>query len=785
MKTLSLLITALGLTEGVLGVELDYCERQGGLECRGEDECPGFLEMKLPLLHLRSRSDERKALLQKLRNLVCNERGPKVCCARETEEPCHYEGEEVKGETCNRDCTKDPTETKTCRFTFVLEQLLSNQTGRLADGMIRPVLVYNGQLVGPTIAVCEGDRVVVTLVNRLHLHGSAAQSGGFNSTTLHFHGIREKQPSHTYAWSSDGGPSSDGVPLVTQCPTPSGHTQTYCFSGINGAPAGTYWYHSHMGRQRMNGAAGKLIIMQRKKDHTRVDVDLPENSLFLQEWYPNTTNGIQQSLLINGKGKLGKHCYKSDDSENYDEFISNFKMGKQVSFTKYLCPPHNISTTYEVFNVKEPGQKYRFRIIGGIGDDVPIRVSIENHKFSVIATDARDVIKSADNFDALWVSAGERYDIVINTKKSFKKQAYKINVYHKNQHGAKILQLCTLAWLRYPSQTVPMNYTANCKAMAKEDLTRVLNPVPNKFSEWDNPNYIYPVNLTAVHQAPNIQEVLNTQYITIPVHEKKDKKKKDNGGFTFNNFTMRFPEDYPDIPFLFQSPSKNTKRCGVRCVWDSTGSPRSTKCSPFPAWDPQISKYPNKAFPCQHVIQQPWYDDSSDRQYWFEIILINNQPEGGIAHPIHHHGGWFHIVGMGQFNHPIYRDTIIEMDTNCTKKKECLPRNYKSPVFKDVIQVPTNGYVIFRAAIDNRGTWIVHCHINYHVEHGMTMIFQIGEPDGVDVIYHIDGPDGEKILLSAEDRIFLSGEPDGVDGWSTGPDKKTARKNKNKKCPKV
>eukprot|EP00092_Neocalanus_flemingeri_P012988 GFUD01013998.1.p1 GENE.GFUD01013998.1~~GFUD01013998.1.p1 ORF type:complete len:754 (+),score=102.40 GFUD01013998.1:155-2416(+) len=747
MKTLSLLITALGLTEGVLGVELDYCERQGGLECRGENECPGYLEMKQPLRHLRSRSDERKALLQKLRNLVCNRNEQKVCCARETEEPCHYEGEEVKGETCNRDCTKDPTETKTCRFTFVLQQLFSNQTGRLADGMIRPVLVYNGQLVGPTIAVCEGDRVVVRLVNILHLHGSAAQDGGFNSTTLHFHGIREKQPYGTSGWSRHGGPWSDGVPLVTQCPTPSGHTQTYCFSGINGAPAGTYWYHSHMGRQRMNGAAGKLIIMERKKDHTRVDVDLPENSLFLQEWYPNTNNTIQQSLLINGKGKRGKHCHKpSDDS---DEFISNFKMGKQVSFTKYLCPPPNISTTYEVFNVKEPGQKYRFRIIGGIGDDVPIRVSIENHKFSVIATDARDVIKSADNFDALWVSAGERYDIVINTKKSFKKQAYKINVYHqhKNKTGPEI-RLCTLAWLKYPRQTVPMNYTANCKAMAKEDLTRVLNPVPNKFSDWGNPNYIYPVNLTAVHQAHNIQEVLNTQYITIPIDN-------SSTGFMFNNFTMPFAEDYPHIPFLFQSPSKNTKRCGVRCVWDSTGSPRGTNCSlhvPEKCKPSGPSKYPNEKCHCQHVIQQPWYDDSSDRQYWFEIILINNHTT--IAHPIHHHGGWFHIVGMGQFNHSIYRDTIIEMDTNCTKKKECLPRNYKSPVFKDVIQVPTKGYVIFRAPIDNRGTWIVHCHINYHVEHGMTMIFQIGEPDG-------------------------------VDGWSMGPDEKTARKNKNKKCPKV
>eukprot|EP00092_Neocalanus_flemingeri_P037718 GFUD01041066.1.p1 GENE.GFUD01041066.1~~GFUD01041066.1.p1 ORF type:complete len:775 (+),score=125.19 GFUD01041066.1:205-2325(+) len=40
--------------------------------------------MNESLRYLRSRSDERKALLQKLRNLVCNKNERKVCCARET-----------------------------------------------------------------------------------------------------------------------------------------------------------------------------------------------------------------------------------------------------------------------------------------------------------------------------------------------------------------------------------------------------------------------------------------------------------------------------------------------------------------------------------------------------------------------------------------------------------------------------------------------------------------------------------------------------------------------------
>ena len=63
-----------------------------------------------------------------------------------------------------------------------------------------------------------------------------------------------------------------------------------------------------------------------------------------------------------------------------------------------------------------------------------------------------------------------------------------------------------------------------------------------------------------------------------------------------------------------------------------------------------------------------------------------------MAHPIHQHGGWFNIIGMGQFNHTIFRDDIMEMDTNCKAGKQCLPRNYDHPVLKDVIQVMLFGH---------------------------------------------------------------------------------------------
>ena len=74
-----------------------------------------------------------------------------------------------------------------------------------------------------------------------------------------------------------------------------------------------------------------------------------------------------------------------------------------------------VISEYEAFYIRKLGTKYRFRIIGAMGESIPIRVSIENHNFSVISVDSIDIVP-VHNLTALWITVGERYDIVINTK---------------------------------------------------------------------------------------------------------------------------------------------------------------------------------------------------------------------------------------------------------------------------------------------------------------------------------------------------------------------------------
>ena len=106
---------------------------------------------------------------------------------------------------------------------------------------------------------------------------------------------------------------------------------------------------------------------------------------------------------------------------------------------------------------------------------------------------------------------------------------------------------------------------------------------------------------------------------------------------------------------------------------------------------------------------------------------------------MHKHGGWFWVVGEGQFDQSVdvNRDFIMnnfeslkQNFTNATMSttwrspdagfEENGPRNtYIIP--KDLIQVPNKGYVVIRVHLDNPGTFLFHCHIDSHLRQGMAL----------------------------------------------------------------
>jgi len=105
----------------------------------------------------------------------------------------------------------------------------------LRPGLITDAYAYDGQVPGTEIRVTRGDRVKVTLINKLD-----------EPTTIHWHGIRVPA-------------DMDGVPMVSQEPVPPGGSFIYEFVVPD---AGTFFYHSHVNTddQVDRGLYGAFIV---------------------------------------------------------------------------------------------------------------------------------------------------------------------------------------------------------------------------------------------------------------------------------------------------------------------------------------------------------------------------------------------------------------------------------------------------------------------------------------------------------------------------------------------
>jgi len=169
----------------------------------------------------------------------------------------------------------------------VVEVSLTAAPARLRlqpGGPLVQVYAFNGTVPGPTLAVHEGDSVII------HFHNGLPQA-----TTVHWHGL------HLPA-------DQDGSPLY---PLPPGASHDYAFRLARGS-AGTYWYHPHpdevSARQVAMGLYGAIIV--RAKDDPLAALGIPDKLLILSDnrfdssgaiSFPDSTSIAAEIDLENGR----------------------------------------------------------------------------------------------------------------------------------------------------------------------------------------------------------------------------------------------------------------------------------------------------------------------------------------------------------------------------------------------------------------------------------------------------------------------------------------------------
>ena len=217
------------------------------------------------------------------------------------------------------------------------------------------VWAYNGTVPGPEIRVRQGDRLRVSVENRLD-----------EETTVHWHGLRVPN-------------AMDGVPHLTQKPIAPGKIFNYEFDVPD---AGTYWYHPHQRgfEQVARGLYGPLIVEEREP--IQVDRDL---TWVLDDW------------------RLKSDAQISDDFGNFHDMSHNGRVGN--SLTVNGRAPDNFAV--------RGGERIRLRLINAANARI-FALEFAGHRPMVIAYDGQPVDPHAAPNGRVILGPAMRMDIVIH-----------------------------------------------------------------------------------------------------------------------------------------------------------------------------------------------------------------------------------------------------------------------------------------------------------------------------------------------------------------------------------
>lgn len=287
-------------------------------------------------------------------------------------------------ETCDASVRSDiPVTNVTRSYNFTISR------GQIsADGVLRDVILVNGQFPGPLIEANWGDWIHVTVHNNI--------TDPMEGTAIHWHGLSQR-----------GTPWEDGVPSATQCPIAPGHSFTYAYQA---ELYGTSWYHAHYSAQFSAGVAGPMVI----HGPSSLPYDIDVGPVMLSDWYHipyfalvsdavgtdfSVIPPTSDSNLINGRGRF--NC--SDASfDSTNDALSSYT----ESNLTWTCVDDAPLSSFRF----QSGKTHRLRLINHGANGVQ-KFSIDHHTLTVIAVDYVPVVPYT--VDVATLGDGQRTDVLV------------------------------------------------------------------------------------------------------------------------------------------------------------------------------------------------------------------------------------------------------------------------------------------------------------------------------------------------------------------------------------
>ncbi|XP_041470356.1 laccase-like [Lytechinus variegatus] len=602
-------------------------------------------------------------------------------CIRNTQEPTptnansFINSPEKSPHPCLRDCTG--SKPMQCEYTFVVEwyntmskacydcpcNLTDCQREQCvaADGVPRPIIVANRSLPGPPIEVCDGDEVIVNTVNHM-------DNG--ESITLHWHGLYQKSTQYM-----------DGVFKISQCPILPGNKFRYNFIADH---PGTHFWHAHTGMHRADGLFGPLIIRQSKQDDPHnllYDHDLPEHTVFLSDWMHKAISA----------------AYLSDHFRGVDEGPVTILINGMGASAVYGSTS---STTPRVIYEVQQGKRYRFRVISSAITNIPMKVSVDGHKITLISSDG-------DNFEPLEVDAfflfgGERYDFILDASQNVSNYWLKVQGY---KQGTGLRELAVIRYRGAPEEVPTADPSVGREGKVYQDLGR----------NYNEPEAVHTVNELRSLDAHTQSSDDNMRRVYLPFDLN-----------AVNNPMFNDPDLYPLGPSGpgwgdFHVPQINSRT--FKFLDFPLLSQFDDQLAAAGAYDDVLCEVEQAGFEsCDTEFCACTQYIDVDLGQRLEIVLID---EGlspyKVEHPFHLHGHPFRILAQGISVNGTTKEDVIQLDKNGG-----IVRNYDHAPGKDTVVIPSGGYTVIDFVANNPGWWILHCHMEFHFEDGMGILIRVG-----------------------------------------------------------
>lgn len=134
-------------------------------------------------------------------------------------------------------------------------------------------------------------------------------------------------------------------------------------------------------------------------------------------------------------------------------------------------------------------------------------------------------------------------------------------------------------------------------------------------------------------------------------------------------------------------------------------------------------------------------------QYW---VIQQDNTTPPIEHPIHLHGHDFYVLDH-------------QANTQWTGDISRLVMD--NPIRRDTATLPVRGYIVLAFESDNPGTWLMHCHIPFHISAGLGVQFVERQDEIVNAIGDLAGfKDSCKSWSTFQKQFF----PDGFEFGDSG-----------------